>query len=194
MSLLNLFFADLKSCGSSLLDCVFYNLSIHLSMTLSSPSSLSIPPLHHIPGFNEVVDGGVHLFLLDQAVPPVLLQFHHLGREGEASQLHRYREHGRDTSFDSCKETQILFVEVKRQDAELLIYLSWRRLLCSSTPTLSGCSRSSQTRLRPLEDRRRIQSLPLIQISGTLNNNSRWKGEESSGQLLDFLNMLCWNP
>lgn len=72
---------------------------LHLSESLSLHSSLSIPPLHDIPCFNEVVDGSVHLFLLDEVVSPGLLQFHHLGREGKASQFHRYRKQEGETLY-----------------------------------------------------------------------------------------------
>lgn len=61
------------------------------SPPLHLPRLSAPPPPPHAPGFNEVVDGGVHLFLLDQVVSPGLLQFHHLAGEGQAGQFHRYR-------------------------------------------------------------------------------------------------------
>lgn len=45
------------------------------------------PYPHHPPSFNEMIDGGVHLFLLDEVVSPGLLQLHHLDRESHTSQL-----------------------------------------------------------------------------------------------------------
>lgn len=72
-------------------------LSICPYLCLSSPLPPSIPPLLYVPCFNEVVDGSVHLFLLDEVVSPGLLQFHHLSGEGYASQLHSYRKQEGET-------------------------------------------------------------------------------------------------
>lgn len=80
----------IKNSQPSLLDCYFFYFFLSVS---SSPSAqIFVPPLLHAPGFNEVVDGGVHLFLLDQVVSPGLLQFHHLAGKSQTGQLHRYGE------------------------------------------------------------------------------------------------------
>lgn len=77
----------IKNSQPSLLDCYFF-----LPVSSSPSAQIFVPPLLHAPGFNEVVDGGVHLFLLDQVVSPGLLQFHHLAGKSQTGQLHRYGE------------------------------------------------------------------------------------------------------
>lgn len=42
------------------------------------------------PSLDVMVDGSVHLSLLDQVVSPFLLQLHHVSWEGNTSQLHNY--------------------------------------------------------------------------------------------------------
>lgn len=85
-----------RASQPSLSACFFFLLFVLFFFFFSSSPSAQIvdsspPRPPHAPGFNEVVDGGVHLFLLDQVVSPGLLQFHHLAGEGQAGQLHRYR-------------------------------------------------------------------------------------------------------
>lgn len=79
----------IKNSQPSLLDCYFY---FFLPVSSSPSAQIFVPPLLNAPSFNEVVDGGVHLFLLDQVVSPGLLQFHHLAGKSQAGQLHRYGE------------------------------------------------------------------------------------------------------
>lgn len=138
------------NCWPSLLDCFFLFLCLLCVIfpPLHLPGSLSVSSLLllDVPGFNEVVDGGVHLFLLDEVVSPGLLQFHHLGGEGEASQLHRYgKQDGQNFIKSTCCPTSYGRYLYQR----LNIHLSWRRLLCSNTPELSGCSWSARTDLQP---------------------------------------------
>lgn len=77
------------------------------------------------PSLYIVVDGGVQLFLLDQVVSPGLLQFHHVSREGNTSQLNSYAQgktsqlHSRQYSLQFILQTHIKLSEQHNDWAEL---------------------------------------------------------------------------